>query len=51
MTGEEMQTTSIAREFSAKETGLFNQIALFSVMGLAMSMVLVANGLRVNPWF
>ena len=35
------------------ESGLFNQIAMFSASGLAMSMALVfAGGLRIlYPWF
>jgi hypothetical protein len=35
------------------ETGLFNQIALFSASGLTMSMaVILAGGMRIlYPWF
>ncbi|MGA7073914.1 hypothetical protein [Bradyrhizobium sp.] len=48
-----MQTMSIARnEFAAKETNLFNQIAMFSITGLAMSMALfIVCGFPVmSPW-
>ena len=48
-----MRTTSIiGNGLSSIEVGLFNQIATFSVTGLAMSMFLVVCGFRViNPWF
>jgi len=45
---------SIARNaFTAKETNLFNQIAMFSVSGLAMSMafVIVGGVQFIYPWF
>jgi hypothetical protein len=48
-----MRTTSITGNgFSSMEVRLFNQIATFSVTGLAMSMFLVVCGFRIiNPWF
>ena len=49
-----MSTMSIARSgFAQTEAALFNQIAMFSVSGLATTMVLIIQcGLRVtNPWF
>jgi len=47
-----MRTVSMAQRALQKEAGFFNQIAMFSVAGLAMSMMLVVEcGLRVLPWF
>jgi hypothetical protein len=49
-----MLNTSNARNgLSLVEAGLFNQIALFSVSGLAMSMAFVfVGGVRIlYPWF
>jgi hypothetical protein len=48
-----MLVTSNARDSRSSEIGLFNQIAIFSISGLAMSMALVfVGGLRiVYPWF
>jgi hypothetical protein len=49
-----MQTMPIASNgLAAKEAGIFNQIAMFSVTGLAMSLALVVVfGLRmISPWF
>ncbi|HSZ97457.1 MAG TPA: hypothetical protein VK767_14165 [Bradyrhizobium sp.] len=54
MTGERMPDTSNATKgLSSIEGGLFNQIALFSVSGLAMSMAFIFVGdLRIlYPWF
>ncbi len=48
-----MSTISIVGSaFVEKEPGFFSQIMMFSVSGLAMSLVLVIEcGLRVHPWF
>lgn len=49
-----MPTMSVARGGSAsREAGLFNQIAMFSAMGLGVWVALVIGyGLQVtNPWF
>jgi hypothetical protein len=49
-----MLTTSNGNNsLSSMEAGLFNQIALFSASGLAMSMAFVfVGGVRVlYPWF
>jgi hypothetical protein len=48
-----MSITSITGNgLSSMEVRLFNHIATFSGMGLAMSMFLVVCGFRVmNPWF
>ena len=48
-----MSTIWVARRgFAHKEVDFFNQIAMFSVTGLAVSMMLVVQcGLRVYPWF
>jgi hypothetical protein len=47
-----MSSMSLANRFSSNEAGLFQQIALFSASGLAMSMALVfAGGLTIlYPW-
>ncbi len=49
-----MSTIWVARSgFAQKDVvDFFNQIAMFSVTGLAVSMMLVVQcGLRVYPWF
>ena len=49
-----MSSISIAAgRVSSAETGLFHQIALFSVSGLAMSMAcVVVGGMQfLYPWF
>jgi hypothetical protein len=48
-----MLNTSNARNGLSVEAGLFNQIALFSASGLAMSMAFVfVGGVRIlYPWF
>jgi hypothetical protein len=54
MAGERMPDTSSANKGSSSiEGGLFNQIALFSASGLAMSMAFIFVGdLRIlYPWF
>jgi hypothetical protein len=53
-TGGEVQTMSYASEmFSTAEGGRFNQIAMFSVAGLFMSMAMaIVGGFEVvYPWF
>ena len=52
-TGELMLMTSNRNNSSSIEAGLFNQIALFSASGLAMSMALIFVGdVRIlYPWF
>jgi hypothetical protein len=48
-----MLMTSNAGDSGALDSGLFNQIAMFSASGLAMSMALIAvGGLQfLYPWF
>jgi hypothetical protein len=48
-----MSAMSNARKSPSSEIGLFNQIAMFSVSGLAMSMAFVfVGGVQiVYPWF
>jgi hypothetical protein len=48
-----MLTTSDKNNSFSIEAGLFNQIALFSASGLAMSMALVfVGGVRIlYPWY
>jgi hypothetical protein len=51
--GLKMLMTSNAGDSGALDSGLFNQIAMFSASGLAMSMALIAvGGLQfLYPWF
>jgi hypothetical protein len=52
--GDQMSNMSNAgKSLSSIEAGLFNQIALFSASGLAMSMAFVfVGGVRIlHPWF
>ncbi|MGZ5872361.1 MAG: hypothetical protein ACXWKP_09650 [Bradyrhizobium sp.] len=54
ITGEKVQTMSNASMFnSSGESGLFNQIAMFSIAGLSSSMAMAfVGGLQiVYPWF
>ena len=51
--GDRMSDMSDASKSLSFEAGLFNQIALFSASGLAMSMAFIfVGGVRIlYPWF
>jgi hypothetical protein len=48
-----LNTSNVSKGRTSIEAGLFNQIALFSASGLAMSMAFVfVGGIRIlYPWF